>query len=317
MKDSHQELIQVAYYYYKLNLTQQNIAEKLGISRQKVNRLIQRAIQERIVEIKINGYENFDIDLEYRLEKKYNLQKAIVVKENIDEKPIGIAASKFINQFIKRILEKQQKCDIGISWGNSLSTLTSNYIVEDDMDGEVSVIQLCGGINTSKTAIKPEEVTNVLAMTLGGQSYNLYAPAKMENKELVKLLKREKYYHNILERYNSIDVSVVGIGNLDEDGTLIKYNYLDESTFEELSRMGAVGDVCFRMFDRQGKLVESDYNELIMGIAFDNYMDIPTRIGIAYGREKVKAVTGALCGSVINVLVTDYETARDIMDYDG
>ncbi len=315
MTDPYQELIQVAYYYYKLNLTQQNIAEKLGISRQKVNRLIQKAIQEKIVEIKINGYENFDIDQEYMIEKKFNLQKAIVVKDNLDEKPIGIAASNYLNQIISGISSKQNKCDIGISWGNSLNNMTSNYIVDECINSEISVVQLCGGINTSKTAIKPEEITNVLAMTIGGQSYNLYAPAKMENRELVKLLKKESYYRNILERYKSIDVSVVGIGNLNEEGTLVKYNYLNQETYEELSELGVVGDVCFRMFDEQGKLVESDYNDLIMGITFENYMNIPFRIGIAYGKEKVKAIVGALRGRVINILVTDHETAKEVLNY--
>lgn len=315
MKDTNSELIQVAYYYYKLNLTQQDIAEKLGISRQKVNRLIQKAIQENIVEIKINGYENFDIDLEYILEKEFDLFKAIVVKDNVDESPIGVAASEYLNKLINDTLHQSKKCDVGISWGNSLRNMTSNYKVDTFLPGEISIVQLCGGINNAETGIKPEEITNEMAIVLGGKSYNLYAPAKMENKELVKLLKMESYYRNIVKRYQTIDVSVVGIGNLDEEGTLVKYQYLEKKTYLELHQMGAIGDVCFRMFDKNGKLVETDYNELIMGITLEDYLKIPYRIGIAYGNKKIEAIRGALHGGIINILVTDDETAKKVMEY--
>lgn len=314
MKEINNEIIQVAYYYYKLNLNQQEIATKLNISRQKVNRLIQRALTENIVEIKINGYENFDIDLEYRLECKYGLHKAIVVKDNIDTNPIGIAASVYLNKLIDYVIEEKKKCSIGISWGNALSNMTRNYQKDGLKGTDVSVVQLCGGINTNEVEIKPEEVTNELAIILGGKAYNLFAPALLENKELVKLLKKEKYYSNILQKYKKLDISVVGIGNLDEEGTLVKYSYIEDDIYEKLHEHAAIGDICFRMFNDEGERVVTYLDDLIMGISSEDYMQIPYRIGIAYGDNKVNQIKAAIKGQIINILITDDQTVKKILD---
>lgn len=316
MKDLNDEIIQVAYYYYKLNLKQQDIADKMNISRQKVNRLIQRALAENIVEIKINGYENFDIDLEYTLESKYGLEKAIVVKDNIDINPIGVASSVYLNKLIGYVLEEKNNCSVGISWGNALSNMTKNY-QKDGVNGQsVNVVQLCGGINTNEVEIKPEEVTNELAIILGGKAYNLFAPALLENKELVKLLKKEKYYSKILKKYKSLDISVVGIGNLDSEGTLMKYSYIESDIYEKLYECKAIGDVCLRMFNESGEMIVTYLDDLIMGISTEDYQNIPYRIGIAYGENKAKQIRAAIKGKIINILITDDITVKKILELD-
>lgn len=314
MKELNNEIIQVAYYYYKLNLNQQEIATKLNISRQKVNRLIQKALVDNIVEIKINGYENFDIDLEYTLENKFGIYKAIVVKDSLDTNPIGIAASNYLNRLIEYIVEDKKKCSIGISWGSALSNMTQNYQKNGDNGSEVSVVQLCGGINTKEVEIRPDEVTNELAKILGGKAYNLFAPALLENKELVKLLKNEKYYSNILRKYKQLDISVVGIGNLDSEGTLVKYSYIEDEIYERLHEKKAIGDVCFRMFNDQGEPVVTYLDDLIMGISLEDYMAIPYRIGIAYGENKARQIKAAIKGKIINVLITDDKTVKKVLE---
>ena len=182
------DIIKVAYYYYKLDYNQQKIADKMKFSRQKVNRLLKKALEENIVEIKINGYEDFDIHLEHLLEERFNLYNALVITNNLDENAIGIAASNYLNHLIRECIKKNGKCDIGISWGNALHNLTKNYVVSDKKYKNISVVQTVGGINTRNISIKPEEITNNLALILGGEAYNLFVPALIKNKELIDML---------------------------------------------------------------------------------------------------------------------------------
>lgn len=316
MKDDNKEIIKVSYFYYKLNLSQQEIADKLNISRQKVNRLIQRALSENIVEIKINGYENFDINLEYNLEQKYGLESALVVKDNNNEEPIGIAASNYMNKLIKKILENEGKCSIGISWGNALSNLIRNYQIPKEMNGDISVIQMLGGINTQEVPIKPEEITNKLAILLGGKSYNLFAPAFLKNKALVDMLCNETYYKNIVTKYKDLDMAVVGIGKFEAEGNLVENNYIEREDYLKLKNKGGVGDVCLRIYDSEGKNIDSDFDKSVMGISLLDFVHIPIRIGIAYGKDKIRPILGAIRGNYINVLVTDEETAKLILKLD-
>ena len=44
-------------------------------------------------------------------------------------------------------------------------------------------------------------------------------------------------------------------------------------------------------------------------------MKIPVRIGIAGGKEKTEAISAAVKGGYINVLITDLQTAKDLLAY--
>lgn len=308
------DIIKVAYYYYKLDYNQQEIAEKMKFSRQKVNRLLKKALEENIVEIKINGYEDFDIHLEHLLEERFNLYNALVITNNLDENAIGVAASNYLNHLIRECIKKNGKCDIGISWGNALHNLTKNYVVSDKKYKNISVVQTVGGINTRNISIKPEEITNNLALLLGGEAYNLFVPALIKNKELIDMLYQEVYYRDIKSKYENLDIAMVGIGELEDTSTIAKYGYIDEEDIIKLREKGAVGDVSLRVYDESGNIVDSEYDKTVMGITIEDLLNTPIRIGIAYGLEKVKAIRGAIKGKLINVLITDDKTAKEVLE---
>ena len=55
-------LTKIAYYYYKQELTQSEIAQRLHMSRQRVNRLLKKSRELGIVDINIKGYEEYLIN---------------------------------------------------------------------------------------------------------------------------------------------------------------------------------------------------------------------------------------------------------------
>lgn len=308
------DIIKVAYYYYKLEFNQQEIADKMNFSRQKVNRLLKKALEDNIVEIKINGYEDFDIHLEHLLEQEYDLYNALVVTNNLDDNAIGMAASNYLNSLIDDCIEENGKCDIGISWGNALCNLTKNYQVVDRQSQDISVTQIVGGINTSDISIKPEEITNNLALLLGGKAYNLFAPALVKNKDLIDMLCRERYYETIVSKYKELDIAIVGIGQLEKNSTVARYGYIDREDLLKLRNKEGVGDVSFRVYNSSGQIVDEDFDKTVMGINTTDLLNIPLRIGIAYGLDKAKAIRGAIKGNFINILITDDLTAEKILE---
>lgn len=80
-----------------------------------------------------------------------------------------------------------------------------------------------------------------------------------------------------------------------------------------LRRGGAVGDVCLRFFDAEGKPVITPLNERVIGIPLEKLQRVSRTVGIAGGRRKLAAIRGALMGRWINVLITDRFTAEQLL----
>ncbi|HEX9934104.1 MAG TPA: sugar-binding domain-containing protein, partial [bacterium] len=112
------KLIQVARLYYVYDLNQQQIADKLGISRPGVSRLLQEARDRGIVRINIIDIEGTGADLEKSLEEKFGLKKAIViplegVSDDSDLKErLGIVASTYIDSRV------EEGTILGVAWGS-------------------------------------------------------------------------------------------------------------------------------------------------------------------------------------------------------
>jgi DNA-binding transcriptional regulator LsrR (DeoR family) len=77
--------------------------------------------------------------------------------------------------------------------------------------------------------------------------------------------------------------------------------------------LGAVGDLCVRFFDRNGHSVTSPFDNRVIGMSLEQLCHVPRAVGIAGGREKLKAIRGALEGRLIGALITDRFTAENLV----
>ena len=78
-KDERQMLIEVSVMYYLEGKTQSEIAKALYLSRPKVSRLLKRARELDIVDIKIN-YESDGISvLQNEVKRRFNLDNVVIV----------------------------------------------------------------------------------------------------------------------------------------------------------------------------------------------------------------------------------------------
>ena len=68
-----------------------------------------------------------------------------------------------------------------------------------------------------------------------------------------------------------------------------------------------------RHFNIFGEEPETDFHERLVGIARDDLLAIPTRLGVAGDIAKAQAVLGALRGGYVNLLVTDSDTAEAVL----
>ncbi|RKX73290.1 MAG: hypothetical protein DRP60_12155, partial [Spirochaetes bacterium] len=99
-------IYKIASLYYEDNQTQQEIANRLGISRIKVSRLLQQARTSGIVEISLKKQNGNFTDLENRIASQWQLKEVILSSsESMDKDEIlsqlGKAASEYAQRVIK------------------------------------------------------------------------------------------------------------------------------------------------------------------------------------------------------------------------
>src|SRR6056297_676303 len=75
-------LIKISELYYKQDLKQQDIANKLKISRSKVSRMLSEARKRNLIKIKINYALADNLQLEKKFEREFDLKEAVIVSTN-------------------------------------------------------------------------------------------------------------------------------------------------------------------------------------------------------------------------------------------
>ncbi|HCW46708.1 MAG TPA: DNA-binding transcriptional regulator, partial [Erwiniaceae bacterium] len=119
----------------------------------------------------------------------------------------------------------------------------------------------------------------------------------------------------VIARFDEVNIAIVGIGIL-EPSQLLKTsgNYYQAEMLELLAERGAVGDICLHYYDKDGAPVLADHEDPVIGMALDKMKKCPNVVALAGGADKVGAIKGALKGGYVDVLITDYHTARRLVN---
>jgi DNA-binding transcriptional regulator LsrR (DeoR family) len=118
-----------------------------------------------------------------------------------------------------------------------------------------------------------------------------------------------------MKSWKELDLALVGIGSLEPSPLLRQSgNALTQAEQDQLRNAGAVGDVCLRFFDTSGATVKTPLDERVMSITPADLMQVPRRVGVAGGASKCRAIRAALRGAWVNVLVTDLDTGRALVE---
>ena len=73
-------------------------------------------------------------------------------------------------------------------------------------------------------------------------------------------------------------------------------------------------DVCISLVNREGKILHSPIERLGFGISTDQLQKAKKVIGVAGGEEKYEGILASLKSGLLNVLITDFDTAIKLLD---
>ncbi|HIQ06076.1 MAG TPA: hypothetical protein EYH31_10405, partial [Anaerolineae bacterium] len=174
-------------------------------------------------------------------------------------------------------------------------------------------VEMVGGASRMDLGFDTYNVSGRLAERCGGIAEHVFTPVVVESAEARAALLQDSRIAATLEKAAQCEVGLVGIGTVDDDMLLFQLGYCDKDTVHDLRARGAVGDIIGHFFDFDGEPVACKLSDRLIALSLDQLHTIRTLIAVAGGLEKTEAILGALRGSHINVLVTDTETARAVL----
>lgn len=307
-------VVRVAWLHYIEGYNQSDIADMFRLSRPKVTRLLDRARKQGIVKFFIKAPQANLLSLERELKETFGLQDAVVVPTGKNDEEtvenIGIGGAMYFSQNVRRWHL------VGFSWGKALRAFAENLFPVDGIK-DIRFVSLAGGL-TLGAFMNPFNIGERLSLTFNGQCYYIHAPEVAESPEVRDLYLSERVNRKTFEMAKQAEASIVGIGVADADrSTYIQAGFIDRQDMELIRRKGGVGDILGQFFDVEGRVLDLELHQRTIAIPLEELRGMPNVIGLAGGKYKVEAILGALRGGFVKILVTDEDTAQEVLRRKG
>ena len=304
--------IKIAKLFYQNGLSKIEIGEKLRISRLKVAYLLERAAADGIVKIIINEPENSFIDIENKIEKKFGINRAVIIEASTDyeetKKNIGKAAANCFENIV------YDNDIVGIAWGSSIYEMV-NALPQRILKKNITIVQITGGSDQVPVDVNASELCRRIARIFDAKSYYLHAPAIVNNKGSRDILISEPSINNTLEMFNKIDLAVVGIGATFPVPSTILYRdgFIKKNDLNSISK-NCVGDINSYFYNKDGIECNNILQDRIIGMSLNQLKKVRNVMAVAGGEQKIDAIYSALKGRFVNIIVTDHKTAEKILE---
>jgi DNA-binding transcriptional regulator LsrR (DeoR family) len=306
-----EDLIKIAELYYINGMSQQDIADLTHQSRTNISRLLKICVDEGIIEFRIMVPTKKRTQLASELEKRYGLMKAVLVPSGGSPNQLKGRAAIETCEYLKENLRSGML--IGLAWGNMIYEIVRHFSVS--IPYKIDVIQCIGGTNPTSPASDGQMLTKMLEDNFNGTAYSLNAPMIVSSPNTKDILLSEPMLKEHFRKMAQADVALLGIGSNENTSSLICSGNLSKREIYALQNSDVVADICGSGIDINGKVCDTILKDRIIAIDMDTLKKIPLRIGSAVGKNKVKPILSVLRGHYINVLVTDEETAKDVLSY--
>jgi DNA-binding transcriptional regulator LsrR (DeoR family) len=293
-----------AQQYYMEDATQGDIATRLGLSRATVSRLLTEARRQGIVEIKVHRPATLeDGPLAAEVARALDLERVYLVP-----KVSGPALGPWLAPAVARALAA-----VGLTSGDVVLVSSGTTVYECAREGlgqfpGVTIAPAVGGQEEPQPWFQTNETTRILAERVGGVPAYLYAPA-LPGPELFYSLQHEPSVRRVMDLWAHAKCAIVGVGS----APLMRQMMPALMPRDADSLRQAVGDVCMRVYDRNGDPITYPGSERLVAARPEELRRIPSTIAVAVGAEKVLSIVAGAKGGYFNQLVTDTPTAEGLV----
>ncbi|MGD1879186.1 MAG: sugar-binding transcriptional regulator [Kiloniellaceae bacterium] len=297
------------WLYYVAGNTQDEIAAKLGISRQSAQRLVSLAVSEGLVKVRLDHPLANCLDLAVRLRERFGLACCEVVPTDpaSDSTTLGVADAAAAE--IERQLKSPDMKVMAIGTGRTLKAAGELLPRIDAPDKKI--VSLTGNFAPDGSAAF-YSVIFTMADVVNARHYPLPLPVVASSEEERDLLHRQIMVHSTLELAAQADVTFIGIGDLGPQAPLYVDGFLAKAELTALKKAGAVMEIVGWAFDAQGQMIEGLTNARVASAPIPS-TERSRVIAVAKGAVKLPGIRVAVTHRLVNGLITDEWTAEQLL----
>lgn len=298
-----------AWLYYVDELTQKEVADRLGTSRVTVIKLLAEAKERGLVKIEIDTSVASHVALSRQMAEYYGLAEALIIPSlegDDDLSRLGRAASIML-------LGKLKKGEtLAVAWGRTVSAVAQSVPSHTRLE-DITVCQLVASPDGMASDFSPELCSSLLANRLGAKCVNILAPAVVSDPRVKASLMQEPSIAAQFDVIRNASTALFGVGEVGAGSTIATINLHPTDSLKAVKDDGALAVIMGLFIDADGNEVRSQVHDQLIGASLDNLKAIPQRICVAGGVQKTAAIRAALKGHLVTHLVIDERTAQAIM----
>lgn len=292
--------------YYELQLTQQDIANRLGMSRPVVSRLLTRAHNEGIVKISISHPLSRAEEITSKIKARFRLRDVVVIPSSLSDHQVNIRriARAAADYLLSHLRDGEV---LGVGRGATV------YATVNALAGfrpGIEAIPLTGGMGHNDAAFQVNELARLAAEKLGGTCLYLYAPATVSDRATRDGLFQERHVAPTVARWDRLSLALVGVGSIFQARDP-EYQSRVKKVMEGTGRH-PVADICGRLLDEQGREIAWDRDHVV-AVELEQLHRCGLVLAVAGGEAKARALFACIKGGHLDVLITDEQAAAGLV----
>lgn len=312
-----QLMTRAAWLYYIAGLNQEAASQRMGLSRARVNKLLQQARESGLVSILIDERDLGLLPVEDAIMREFGLDLCRATPAyGLSEEECGPGGplAKFpfravgaaTASYLREQLVANPDLTIGTGWGRTLASASGQFPTMHARGARF--VSLMGSL-TANSAFNPFEVVQSFAQVTGGQGFFLPVPFIADSPEDRTVLLSQRIVARPLELARYTDLALLSVGELTEDSLLRQQDMITADELRELHQAGAVGDTNGLFFDRTGRPVEHPLNGRTIAASLQD-LARSRAILLSAGRQKIEATEALLRSGAIKGLIIDGDSAE-------
>ncbi|HLK01846.1 MAG TPA: sugar-binding domain-containing protein [Streptosporangiaceae bacterium] len=300
----------VAREFYLEGVSKIDIADRLGISRFRVARLLDSAREAGMVRIEIGlPGGSLEAGLSAELCAVFGLAQAYVFNFADEEHELRHRLGEAVGQVLMDVVTARDV--LGMSWSRTLSGLTAALT----QIPPCPIVQLTGAVPPPDGRDLLDLVRGV-ARVGGGPAHTFYAPMILDDAQTAAALRRQADIAGAFAMVPSVTIAVVAIGGW-ESGLSTIYDAITPAERETLAALGVRAEMAGVFIGADGGLVPTPIDSRMIVTPGPALAKIPFVLSVAYGVAKAPAVHAAIRGGLVHGLVTHSSLARELLALAG
>ncbi len=307
-------MLRAAWLYFIEERTQAAIADALGVSRFRVNRMLAECRERGWVRVEITTPMASCIALERRAMEAFGLRDAVVVPTPLRSERTAAMVGAGLARYMSEQLADPRQTIFGFGWGQTLREML-RYL-RPSIRPESKIVTLLGALprSSEENAI---DLIGKIGRLLKAERYYMTAPIYADTPDASGVLTSQNFYASVLDLIMRTDVACFAAGGMTDASLLIRHALPKGVPAQELVAAGAVGDLLGTFIDIDGAPIDHPVNRQLVGPGLKDLRAMKSLVLASGGDGKVDVITGALRTGLVHVLVTDEATMKAVLTRSG